>query len=84
MEHIFQDDESFSNHLVQGSEENLIHVTSEETQKRKRNRQVLSWQECKRRKIKCDRKLPCTACISPPFLLDSLPPFHEIFRERRK
>ncbi|KAH8921813.1 hypothetical protein BT69DRAFT_296121 [Atractiella rhizophila] len=63
MEHIFQDDESFSNHLVQGSEENLIHVTSEETQKRKRNRQVLSWQECKRRKIKCDRKLPCTACI---------------------
>ncbi|GAA5904148.1 hypothetical protein JCM8208_003460 [Rhodotorula glutinis] len=30
---------------------------------RKRTKQSLSCGECKRRKIKCDRKVPCTACI---------------------
>ncbi|KPV74666.1 uncharacterized protein RHOBADRAFT_53623 [Rhodotorula graminis WP1] len=31
--------------------------------KRKRNRAALSCSACKKRKIKCDRKLPCEACI---------------------
>ncbi|SCV71971.1 BQ2448_4665 [Microbotryum intermedium] len=31
--------------------------------KRKRNRQALSCSECQRRKIKCDRHIPCEACI---------------------
>ncbi|BGO91559.1 hypothetical protein NBRC10512_003219 [Rhodotorula toruloides] len=31
--------------------------------KRKRNRAALSCALCKKRKIKCDRKLPCEACI---------------------
>ncbi|GAA96957.1 uncharacterized protein L969DRAFT_79206 [Mixia osmundae IAM 14324] len=36
---------------------------TDEPKKRKRNRQALSCSECKRRKIKCDRKIPCEACI---------------------
>ncbi|KAH8921811.1 hypothetical protein BT69DRAFT_296154 [Atractiella rhizophila] len=63
MEHIFHEDESFSSHQIVSLGENLRRVSGEEVHKRKRNRQVLSWQECKRRKIKCDRKLPCTSCI---------------------
>ncbi|THU96215.1 hypothetical protein K435DRAFT_778669 [Dendrothele bispora CBS 962.96] len=30
--------------------------------KKKRRRQALSCTECKRRKIKCDRKQPCSPC----------------------
>ncbi|KAH8913529.1 hypothetical protein BT69DRAFT_165426 [Atractiella rhizophila] len=48
MEHIFHEDESFSSHQIVSSGENLRRVSGEEVHKRKRNRQVLSWQECKR------------------------------------
>ncbi|ORY80238.1 hypothetical protein BCR35DRAFT_304422 [Leucosporidium creatinivorum] len=35
----------------------------EDGAEKKRSRQALSCSECKRRKIKCDRKVPCEACI---------------------
>ena len=34
-----------------------------EKPKRKRRRQALSCMPCKRRKIRCDRKHPCTPCV---------------------
>ncbi|KAF7309956.1 C6 transcriptional factoral factor [Mycena indigotica] len=36
--------------------------TTEEPPKKKRRRQALSCTECKRRKIRCDRKQPCGPC----------------------
>ncbi|GAA5928234.1 Zn(II)2Cys6 transcription factor [Sporobolomyces koalae] len=34
-----------------------------DTQPKKRTKQILSCSECKRRKIKCDRCQPCSACV---------------------
>ncbi|KAL8822584.1 MAG: hypothetical protein Q9191_006680 [Dirinaria sp. TL-2023a] len=34
----------------------------ETTQKRTRNRELLSCSECRRRKLKCDRNFPCLSC----------------------
>ncbi|KAJ7066426.1 hypothetical protein C8F01DRAFT_1365954 [Mycena amicta] len=38
------------------------HDAAEEPPKKKRRRQALSCTECKRRKIRCDRKQPCGPC----------------------
>ncbi|KAI1449353.1 hypothetical protein F5Y02DRAFT_207315 [Annulohypoxylon stygium] len=50
--------------VVHMDDEKVTHETNGKAPPRKRRRIVISCTECHRRKQKCDRKMPCTNCVS--------------------
>ncbi|KAI1095204.1 hypothetical protein F5B19DRAFT_489748 [Rostrohypoxylon terebratum] len=50
--------------IVHMDDEKVTHETNGKAPPRKRRRIVISCTECHRRKQKCDRKMPCTNCVS--------------------
>ncbi|KAI0884876.1 uncharacterized protein GGS22DRAFT_164550 [Annulohypoxylon maeteangense] len=51
-------------HIIHMDDDKTSHETNGKAPPRKRRRIVISCTECHRRKQKCDRKMPCTNCVS--------------------